>query len=153
MASDTGTILVGPGLPEIRLYPGAARIAGVSQHLIPPAPDQTKGRWYPEPERLQLGALPLQQIYLLKPRQHVNASTAGAQPGDQVTGTEAFRALTEHSFWLSSRETRALANDMSLLARVATDVPIRWLVYNLSSTGMDEIARLLPCDVAYQPSE
>jgi hypothetical protein len=157
MAKDASTVLVGPGLPEIRLYPGSAGIAGVTAHVLPAAPGQTKGRWYPAPAQLEPGPLPLERIYLLRPVDRPTQAIAASGPVDQpgrtgpgehLTGTEAFRALTENSFWLNSAETSALANDMTFLARVATDVPIRWLDYHLSSPGMDNIASFLQRSIA-----
>jgi hypothetical protein len=139
--AERSEVACGPGLVELRLYEGSARLVGVEQQLVRPGPGQTKGRWLPAADRVAGVAAPLQALYLLRPFRRRSERAAAARVGQALRPTEALVALIENSFWLHAGETAALASDMACFATVVRTIPIRPLAVELSHEGLAAAGR------------
>jgi hypothetical protein len=142
VAPESQTVVAGPGLAELRLCEHALRIVGLQDRAFPPGLGQTKWRYLPPAAQVSQESAPLSSLFLLEP-------LASASPGELVQPSvplppaPALSALISNSFWLHSRETRALASDMICFAQVVRGVPIRRLAFSLSSRDIDCIAQLV----------
>ena len=138
-----GTVLVGPGLQELRLHEFAAAKVGITRDLVLPKPGSVKGRWIPSSEQTAHVRAPLASVYLLSPNGLRPMSASVIRVGTRLRPMSALRALIEHSFWMHAQETRMLASDLEVLGAIARSVPVRRLTYELSPTGLAAVQRLL----------
>jgi hypothetical protein len=144
MDTHAAAVLAGPGLSELRLYRQAAVSAGVTSHLLPPAPDELKWRFTPSPDRIVQGGARLSLLYLLHSDSEIDPPDA--VPAAPLSSTEALLTLIGNSFWLVPDETRALAHDLACLSRVVNTVPVRRLRVTPTAEGLAAVESLVRTD-------
>ena len=134
-----GSVLAGPGLPELRVYPGTAALIGLEDQVEPPLRGHTKARW--QPRRAPNAALPLRAVYLLDPSLH------GSSPmpafASAIPRPAALLDLISNSYWVHSRETAALGRDLLCLGGLLRSVEVTRLNFELSEAGIRAVEELI----------
>jgi hypothetical protein len=137
--ASSGSLLAGPGLPELRLHPATAELIGVNHRMTPPLPGETKAHW--QPRRAPDTPLPLLGVYLLEPSLRGSseqlASTAPLPPPQALLG------LLSNSFWVHPQQTGALATDLLRVGELLRSVPVCRLAFELSEAGLDAVYGLV----------
>ena len=70
-------------------------------------------------------------------------AAAIAGPVERLAPASALRALIEHSFWLHSAETKALATDLDFFARVVRSIPVFRLPLEFSARGLATVEQVV----------
>ncbi len=134
-----GSVLAHPGLPELRLLPGAASglgwpRAGTSRtagkrgiHLAPPS-----------------GPHPVARIYLLERRSADRRAKARVRP---MPSRDAFRALLRFTRNDSVTTPARLQRQLLLFARLASSVPVRRLTYPGGYARISEVIAAIRQDL------
>lgn len=135
-------VLAGPGLPELRLYPSAARRLGIAEQAVSPGERALKVVWRPGGGMVEEGVAPLRQVFLLRPRAPTSRSPA-ARRGPKMRPARAFVTLTGNSFWMHPDNTAALAREMPPIASAVLETPVRTLSFSFNRHSYDAVARLL----------